>query len=156
VWLRGGHLTVTGIGALTLPVHPDRTPIRVDALELDDVVLELMATGYWPGLARVVITIEHAHSGPTVLRTGLSWLLTLDELVARVDLPAGLMIRLSYRGGEMAASGAFFGGVPLAIPFRWPARGAGSEAHQLVAGGKDLLERLALERARRWLERHLH
>ncbi len=155
VRIRGGRLVLTGAGALALPHRVHSKPIRVGALELDDIAVDLMATGYWPGLARIVITIERARSGPTTLRTGLSWLFTLEELVARVDLPAGIAIRLSYGGGVLAVSGAFFGQTPVVIPFTMPSLDGSSEVQQLVGLGKELGKRLAVERARRWLYRYL-
>ena len=155
VRVRGGRMVVTGAGALALPVRPEHAPIRVGALELEDVALDLMATGYWPGLARVVITIERARSGPTTLRTGLSWLFTLDELVARVDLPAGGTIRVAFAGGQLSASGSFFGTTAVTIPFTLPRLDAATEVEQLIAIGKELAKRLAIERAQRWLGERL-
>lgn len=155
VRVRGGRMVVTGAGALQLPPRAETAPIHVGALELDDVALDLMATGYWPGLARVVITIEHARSGPTTLRTGLSWLFTLEDLVARVDLPAGMTLRLGFHDGQLSASGGFFGKTPVTIPFVLPRLDAANEVQQLIAIGTELAKRLAIERAERWIGEQL-
>lgn len=151
VRVRGGRLTISGAEALVLPARPAQPPVRVGGLEIEDGVIDLMATGYWPGLARMVITIERARSGPTTLRTGLSWLFTLEELVARVDLPAKMTVRLAYRAGQLSASGGFFGTTPVTIAFHLPRLDDRSEVTQLVALGKELAKQLAIERARRWL-----
>ncbi len=151
VRVRGGRLTISGAGALALPPRPARPPVRVGGLTLENAVIDLMATGYWPGLARMIITIERATAGATTLRTGLSWLFTLEELVARLDLPAGVTVRLTYRGGKLSAAGGFFGTTPVTIPFELPRLDDRDEVDQLIALGKQLGKQLAIERARRWL-----
>lgn len=152
VKVRGARLTVTGAGALQLPPRPKAPPVTVGALEIEDAVLDLQATGYWPGLARIVITIEKARTGPTTFRTALSWIFTLEELVARVDLPAGMTVRLGFREGRLSASGGFFGETPVTIDFKLPRLDGRDEVAQLVAIGKELGKQLAIERARRWLQ----
>ena len=144
---------MTGVSpsALVLPPRPEQPPVRVGALEIENGVIELMATGYWPGLARMVITIEHARAGATTLRTGLSWLFTLESLVARVDLPANITVRIAFADGALSASGGFFGKTPVTIPFQLPKLDDRDEVEQLVALGKQLGKQLAIERAKRWL-----
>jgi len=151
VKVRDGRLTISGAGALVLPPRPKQPPVRVGALEIENGVIELMATGYWPGLARMVITIEHARAGATTLRTGLSWLFTLESLVARVDLPANITVRIAFEDGALSASGGFFGQTPVTIPFQLPKLDDRDEVEQLVALGKQLGKQLAIERAKRWL-----
>jgi hypothetical protein len=151
VRVRDGRLVISGAGALRLPPRPKQPPVRVGALAIENGVIDLMATGYWPGLARMVITIESAHSTATTMRTGLSWLFTLEDLVARVDLPAGISVRIEYRAGQLSASGGFFGATPVTIPFVLPPLDDRDEVTQLVALGKELGKQLAIERAKRWL-----
>jgi hypothetical protein len=151
ILVRDGRLTISGAGALVLPPRPKQPPIRIGALTIENGVIDLMATGYWPGLARMVITIEHAHSTATTLRTGLSWLFTLEDLTARVDLPAHITVRIEYRDGRLSASGGFFGATPVTIPFQLPAYEDRDEVAQLLAMGKELGKQLAIERAKRWL-----
>jgi hypothetical protein len=146
-----GLLTISGAGALVLPPRPKQPPIRVGALTIENGVIDLMATGYWPGLAHMVITIEHAHADATTLRTGLSWLFTLQDLVARIDLPAHITVRIEYRDGKLSASGGFFGETPVTIPFQLPIYDNRDEVAQLLAMGKELGKQLAIERAKRWL-----
>ena len=155
VRVRGGRLLIAGPEALNLPPRPAQPPVRVGSLEIENGVIDLMVTGYWPGLARMVITIERARSHSTTLRTGLSWLFTLEELVARVDLPAGMTVRITYKDRALSASGGFFGATPVTIPFVLPPLDDRSESVQLVALGKELGKQLAIERARRWLGKHL-
>jgi hypothetical protein len=151
VLVRDGRLVMSGAGALVLPPRPKQPPIRVGELVIENGVIDLMATGYWPGLARMVITIESAHAGATTLRTGLSWLFTLKDLVARVDLPANITVRISFADGKLSASGGFFGQTPVTIPFQLPPLDDRDEVAQLVAMGKELGKQLAIERAKRWL-----
>src|SRR5690606_36507900 len=121
VKVKGGRLAISGAGALVLPPRPEQPPVRGGGLEIENGVIDLMATGYWPGLARMVITIEQARAGATTLRTGLSWLFTLEHLVARVDLPANITVRIAFQDGALSASGGFFGQTPVTVPFRLPA-----------------------------------
>jgi hypothetical protein len=146
-----GRLTISGAGALILPPRAKQPPIRLGALTIENGVIDLMATGYWPGLARMVITIESAHADATTLRTGLSWLFTLQDLVARIDLPAGITVRIQYSDGKLSASGGFFGTTPVTIPFQLPVYDNRDEVAQLLAMGKELGKQLAIERAKRWL-----
>lgn len=155
VRVRGARLTITGAGALQLPPRPAAPPVHLGGLEIEDAVLDLQASGYWPGLVRLVVTIERARTGPTTLRTGLSWLFTLEELVARVDLPAGMSVRLVYAGGKLSASGGFFGATPVTIDFVLPKLDGSGEVEQLIALGKELGKQLALERARRWIQQQV-
>ena len=153
VRVTGGRLQVSGLAVLRLPPRPARPPIRIGALALDDCALVLMATGSWPGLARVELTIERARSRATVLRTALSWLFTLEELVARVELPAGVVVRLEYRAGVLSAAGGPFGSAPVVVPFVIPAVDDADEVEQLAALGKELGKQLAIAQARRWWRR---
>ncbi|HVV81810.1 MAG TPA: hypothetical protein VHE35_01980 [Kofleriaceae bacterium] len=148
VSVRGGRLEVTGLGVLRLPRRPAHPPIRVGALALDDCAIVLATAGMMTGLTRVQLTIERARSGETVLRTALSWLFTLQELVARVELAGGVTVRLEYRGGVLSAAGGPFGAVPVVIPFEIPPAGD-DEVEQLAAIGKQLGKELAMAEARR-------
>jgi hypothetical protein len=152
VRVRGARVTVTGAGALQLPPRPAAPPVQLGGIDIEDAVLDLQATGYWPGLARIVVTIERARCGPTTMRTGLSWIFTLEELVARVDLPAGMTVRIGFKNGKLSASGGFFGDTPVTIDFVLPRLDASGEVSQLIALGKELGKQLALERARRWIQ----
>ena len=151
VAIAGGRLEVSGLGVLRLPHRPEQPPIRIGGLRLERCALVLVATGLLPGLTRVELTIERARSGATVLRTALSWLFTLEDLVARVELPAGVTVRLTYRAGVLSAVGGPFGDTPVVVPFALPAIDDADEVEQLAALGKELAKQLALAQARRWL-----
>src|SRR6185503_10408086 len=58
--------------------RPKRKPIFAHRIVIDDAQFVFLATSIAPSLGRVAIAIEHAESGPTVLRTPLSWLFTLQ------------------------------------------------------------------------------
>lgn len=128
------------------------TPFTVDALALRDVHLAAVPIAALPGLGRIEVHLDRVEAGPTVLRTPLSWVFSLRELAATVDLPAGVRVHLEYAGGVLHAQGGVLGSrmveVPLAIPTLDPAR----ELDQLQALGLDLLEKIAVSGARSWLE----
>lgn len=153
VRVKGGRLEISGLGVLRLPPRRKRPPVTVGALHLEDVRLALVATGLLPGLARVELVIERARSRTTVLRTALSWIFTLEELVARLELPAGVSLRLAYRDQVMSVTGGPFGATPLELPLVMPAVDAQDEVGQLAALGKELAKQLALAEARRLLQR---
>jgi hypothetical protein len=89
------------------------------------------------------------------MRTALSWIFTLEELVARVDLPAGMTVRLGFKDGKLSASGGFFGATPVTIDFVLPPLDGSDEVAQLIAIGKELGKQLAIERARRWIQQQV-
>jgi hypothetical protein len=90
-----------------------------------------------------------------VFRTPLSWLLALQQLRARLELPAGLAIELDVRDGRLSASGSLFGTSPVELPLAMPdpasAHDAREEIAVLLATGKDVAERLVAKRAQDWI-----
>lgn len=151
VRVRGGRLEVSGLAVLRLPPRHPRPPIRIGALALDDCALALVATDVLPGLARVEVVIERARSGATVLRTALSWVLTLEELVARVELPGGIRLRLEYQDGRFLLSGSALGPEPITIRLALPKVEDGDEVAALASLGTDLVKQIGLAQARRLL-----
>ena len=135
---------------------PKRAPIRARRVVIDDAQLVFAPSAFLPSLGRVAIAIDHAEAGPTVFRTPLSWLLALDTLSMRLDLPAGISLHLAYRGGKLSASGSLFGATPVELPVELPvatgARDAHDELDLLIKTAEDLGERLIARRAQDWLE----
>lgn len=152
--VRGVRMEVSST-ALFKVKRPRRRPVHADRIVIDDAELVFEPSAFVPNLGRVAIAIEHAESGPTVLRTPLSWLLTLDQLHARLDLLAGIALHLDYAHGTLTAAGSLFGSAPVALPVALPLRQTAQDAHeemlQLVELGKDIAERLVARRAQDWL-----
>lgn len=157
------ELSVAGVrlevsaAALFQLKHPKRPPIHVGRVEIDDATLVFAASAIAPGIGAIEIHIDHAVSGATVLRTPLSWIFTLDELRARIDLPAGIAVHVAYAGGVLSASGALFGKTPVELPVALPSSDgdAHAELELLAKLGKDLAERLVAKRAEDWLKSRL-
>jgi hypothetical protein len=101
--VRGVRMEVSST-ALFRVKRPKRRPVHADRIVIDDAELVFEPSAFVPNLGRVAIAIEHAESGPTVLCTPLSWLLTLDQLHARLDLPAGIALHLDYAHGTLTAT----------------------------------------------------
>ncbi|HEX8106886.1 MAG TPA: hypothetical protein VF516_04115, partial [Kofleriaceae bacterium] len=97
--------------------------------------------------------------GDTRFKTPLSWLFALRELDATIELPAGLTLALTYDHGLLRASGAVFGATPVTVPVALPSAQPGDDARteiaRLAAFGKDVAQRLVLQRAADWLESQL-
>jgi len=148
--LSGGHLLISGAGALDGLDHRRRAPLRVGAVELVDSDLTIVATTMWPELARVHLTITRVVAGPTTFRTPLSWVFSLRELAARVELPGGAAFTLTFHDGALSAQGSLFGDIPITVPVSLAYRPGVPEPVQLRAIAFELGKRLALERARRW------
>jgi len=133
--------------------------MRADHVVIDDAVLVFMPSALTPSTGRIEIAIEHAESGPTLFRTPLSWLLTLQVLRAKVSLPAGITLSLGYEHGVMTASSSLFGAAPVDMPLQLPpaekARDGHEEMQQLIALGKDIAQRLVARRAADWLQSKL-
>lgn len=149
----GAHLLVSGAGALDLPARPRAPPISVGAVEIVDSDLTIVATTAWPELARVRLVIERVTAGPTRFVTPLSWVFSLEELVARVEVSGGLVVTLSYRDGVLTAGGSLIGDTPIAVPIALAYRPGVDEPTQLRAIAIELGKRLVVERARRWFRR---
>lgn len=156
--VRGVRLEVSST-ALFKQKRPRSKPIRAERVVLHDASLSILSTAVAPGLGRIDIAIEYAESGPTVLRTPLSWLLTLEQLRAKIAMAAGITVHVTYDRGVLTASGSLFGSAPVALPIELPvaqtAKDAAEEMHQLVELGKDLAQRLVAKRAQDWLESKL-
>ncbi|MEZ4368463.1 MAG: hypothetical protein R2939_19615 [Kofleriaceae bacterium] len=112
VALRGVTVQATTRGVLS--AHGDGDPLRVEEFVLDDGRLELSAGVLVPAFA-VKVTVDHARSGPTTLHTPLSWLLTLRELDATVELPVGGDVRAHVEGGVLSMRGGMLGDEPVRI-----------------------------------------
>ncbi|HEY5927008.1 MAG TPA: hypothetical protein VIV11_35215 [Kofleriaceae bacterium] len=159
------ELVVTGVRmevsstALFKVKRPKKKPIRADRVVIDDAVLVFLPSAITPSMGRIEIAIEHAESGETLLRTPLSWLLTLDVLRAKLALPAGVMLHLGYHRGVLTVAGSLFGSAPVELPVQLPlasvAKDGAEEIQQLIQVGKDIAERLVAKRAQDWLESKL-
>lgn len=156
--LRGTRLELS-TAALFAVQRPKRQPLHVHRLVIEDARLDLAASALLPSLGRVVIAIERAEAGETVLKTPLSWIFALEVLQATVELPAGITLRLDYRAGELRISGGLFGATPVALPVALPvadiADDPRAELARLVAFGRDLAQRLVTEKAADWLKSKL-
>jgi hypothetical protein len=159
------ELAVTGVRmevsstAIFKVKRPKRKPIFADRVVIDDAQLVFMATAIAPTLGRIEIAIDRAESGPTLLRTPLSWLFTLRALTARLALPANITLHLTYQRGTLTVAGALFGSAPIELPLQLPvvttARDAHEEMQQLVQLGKDVAQRVVAQRAEDWLKSKL-
>jgi len=147
----GGAKLEASSAALFKLAKPKQKPVHVRRAVIDDMTLVFSPTALLPSLGAVTIAIEHAEAGATTFRTPLSFLFALDDLRARIDLPAHISLRVGYHGGMFEVSGALFGTTPVAVPFQLPradtARDAREEIDLLVAAGKDVAQRLVAQRA---------
>lgn len=136
-----------------------RKPVFADRVVIDDAVLVFQPSAFMPSMGAIEIAIEHAESGPTLLRSPLSWLLTLEVLRAKLAMPAGITVHLLYQRGVLTAAGSLFGSSPVELPVQLPIAGTAKDAHeelqQLVVLGKDIAQRLVARRAQDWLEQKL-
>ena len=156
--IRGVRLDVSSAALFKLP-HPLRRPIHAHRVVIDDAQLVFSPSAFVPGLGGITIDIEHAESTDTVFVTPLSWLFTLDTLTAKIDLPAGVSLHLTYGHGKLGAAGAMFGAMPVELPLQLPVLAAARTAHDeivaLVGMVEDLAEQLVLKRAEDWVRSKL-
>lgn len=154
VTITGARMLISGGGALSLPRRHTR-PITVGGLELRDSVVEIVPTTALPQLGRVRITIATARAGHTRVRTAMSWLFSLEELEATVELPGADPFTLRFRDRHFVVVGGPFGDTPVELPVEVPRVAAEDEPAQLRALAFDLGTQLAARRLRRWLLRRL-
>jgi len=154
--VRGARLEVSAAAVFQIR-NPKRPPIRARHLTIDDAVLAFAPSAILPNIGRIEIQIDHAEAGPTVFKTPLSWLFSLEMLRARIVLPARVTLELAYADGVLSAMGTLFGSTPVAIPLALPipVGDAHDEVRQLVALGTDVAERLVAQRAQDWLRTKL-
>lgn len=154
----GTRLEVSAAALFKLP-HPRRPPLHAGSIVIDDARLAFSPSAFLPGLGRIAIDIAHAEAGETTFKTPLSWLFALRELRATIELPAGITLQLTYDHGELRAAGGPLGAtpvvVPSALPVADPADDARAQISRLVAFGKDVAERLVVQRAADWLHTKL-
>jgi hypothetical protein len=139
--------------------RPKHRPVHVGQVVVDDAVLAFSPSAFLPSLGRIEIRIDHAESGATTFKTPLSWLFSLRELRATLDLPAGIRLQLGYQHGKLTAVGGLFGSTPVELPVTFPTADSGDDAHgeikKLAEMGSDLAERLVARRAQDWIKSKL-
>ncbi len=157
--IKGVRLEVSTAALFKMERPKKGTPIRTDHMVIDSATLVFLPSAFMPDLGRIEIAIEHAETGPTVMRTPLSWLFSLKELDARFQLPAGITVLLGYRNGTLTASGSLFGSGAVELPIRIPVAGSAKDAHDemllLVQLGKQIAQQLVAKRAEDWLRSKL-
>jgi len=138
---------------------PKRKPLRVRRVEINDAVLAFSPSAFLPELGKIEIKVDYVEAGPTVFKTPMSWIFSMKELRATLDLPADIVIKLHYQNGVLRASGGVFGSTPVELPFSIPITGEGDDAQveikKLVELGKQLAEELVEKRAKDWLRSKL-
>ena len=157
--VRGVRIEVSTAALFKMQRPPKRKPVRTDHFVIDDAQLVFLPSAFAPNLGRISISIEHAESGATVMRTPLSWLFGVKELRAKFELPAGITVVVAYKDGMLTASGSLFGSTPVALPVEIPAADLAQDAHDearlLMKLGTDIAERLVAKRAEDWLRSKL-
>ena len=138
---------------------PKRKPLRARRVEINDAVLAFSPSAFLPELGKIEIQVDYVEAGPTVFKTPMSWIFSMKELRATLDLPADIVIKLHFKDGVLRASGGVFGSTPVELPFSIPITGEGDDAQveiqKLVALGKQLAEELVEKRAKDWLKSKL-
>ena len=154
----GVRLEASTAAVFQMP-RPKRTPLRVRHVEIHDAVLVFSPSAFLPDLGRVELRLEDVEAGPTTFKTPMSWMFAMTALRARLELPAGITIVLSYRAGVLTASGGLFGATPVELPFTLPAADAADDARaeigELVAAWRDVAKALVARRAQDWLRTKL-
>lgn len=139
--------------------RPKRAPLRTRTVVIEDATFVFLPSSMIPSLGRTQIKIEHAVAGPTTFKTPLSWLFSLRELRASIDLPPGVTVRLAYARGVLTASGSLFGTRPITLPVTLPvaslADDGKAELEKLVVLAKRLAEQIVVQRAKDWVDSKL-
>jgi hypothetical protein len=153
--LTGIRLEASSLALLKTRRRAGGKPFRCEELIIRDVHLAAMPTSLLPSLGRLEIHIERARTGPVVLRTALSWVFSLEELVAKVALPGGVSLELAYADGRLRVKGGAYGAVPVEVPFAIPILDPAREMEQLQELGLDLAKKITIQQAEDWLQRQV-
>lgn len=139
--------------------RPRRKPLRVDRVEIRDAVLVFSPSAFLPELGKIEIRVDYVEAGPTTFRTPLSWIFTMRELRATLDLPADIVVKLAYKEGRFTVQGSIFGSAPVSLPVSLPtvssADDAKAEIAKLITFATELAEDLLETRAKNWLKSKL-
>ena len=156
--IRGLRLEVSSAALFKLP-HPTHRPVHAHHVIIDDARFEFAASAFLPSLGRIAIDIEHAEANDTVFVTPLSWIFSLSQLRAKIDLPAGVSLALNYADGKLGAASSLFGSRPVELPLQLPVLAMERTAHDelvaLVGLVTGLAEQLVAKRAEDWLHSKL-
>jgi hypothetical protein len=152
------RLTMTSAAVLQLR-KPRHKPLHVDHVEIRDAVLTFSPSAFLPDLGKIEIRVDYVEAGPTTFKTPVSWLFSMRELRATLDLPADIVLKLAYKDGVLTAQGSIFGSAPVSLPVSLPtansADDAKAELARLITFAKDLAENLLEARAKNWLKSKL-
>jgi hypothetical protein len=152
------RLTMTSAAVLQLK-RPKREPLGADRVVINDAVLTFSPSAFLPELGKIEIRVDYVEAGPTTFKTPLSWIFSMRELRATLDLPADIVVKLAYKNGAFTAQGSIFGSAPVSLPVSLPtidnADDAKAEIAKLVTFAKDLAEDLLETRAKNWLKSKL-
>ena len=156
--VKGVRLEVSAAAVFQLK-KPKRAPLHVRHVVIQDAVLTFEPSAFIPALGRISIKIDRAEAGETTFKTPLSWIFSLTALIATLELPAGITVKLGYANGKLTAAGGIFGVTPVSLPFSIPiphsTDDAKEEIAKLVSLGRDLAEQLVARRAEDWLKQKL-
>jgi hypothetical protein len=156
--VEGVRLEASAAAVFQIP-RPKRTPLRARHVEITDAQLEFAPSAFVPGLGRIAIRLEHVTAGPTTFKTPMSWMFAMTELRARLELPAGVVVVLTYANGMLTASGALFGSSPVILPFALPVAAAADDARAeiatLIAAWREVAQALVARKAQDWLRSKL-
>ena len=154
VSVRGVDMLLSGRGVLTMR-KPARA-LEVDRFELEDVRIAIMPTTLLPRLGRIDLVIDRAVTDGVALRTGVSWVFALRELVATASLPGDIDISVGYADQRLSLGGASLGSRPISFDFVLPEVAADKfEVAQLVDLAKQLAKQLVKEAAGDWFDREI-
>jgi hypothetical protein len=155
VAVEGVDVTLTGSGAVGLRGDRRAEPVRMESLRLTDVDVVLMPTALLPRLGRIDVHLDHAVTGPLVLRNAMSWLFALDDLHAVVDV-GGASAQVAYENGALGVGAGLLGSRPITVPFRMPRPDPEAlEIEQLKTLALALGKALGPAAAGRWLGRQV-
>jgi hypothetical protein len=131
--------------------HPKHPPVHARHVVIENAVLAFDPDALAPGVGRVEVRVEHADAGDTQFRTPLSWLFSLRELHARLELPAQVVVDLRYADGRFSADGSLLGSDPIEVDVTLPPAGTledgRAEMRALVQVGTDVATKLVEQRA---------
>jgi hypothetical protein len=157
--VRGARMSVDAPGVLSLPEQPERPPLRIGGMYLEDIRLEMKIIDWLPGLGRIEIAIDRGRAGPVVLQGSLDWIFAVRELNASAELPGPRQVTIDYGEGTLRLGGGppgspgFLGARPVSVPFELPAPPPGAqEAEKLRILADAIIKAVGHEASRRWLE----
>jgi hypothetical protein len=114
------EVSARALAELVRRERPERRPIEIGELVVEQATLAVAPSALLPGVGRVEARITRATASDVTVGSAVSWLGGLAELDGEVAGPAGLSLAVQYKPGTLSLRGRMVAETGLTVPFTMP------------------------------------